>query len=298
MKKNIHFSLIIILAALIQLGCGGDTKDESTALQQYLPAQFTEAGFIRASEVRAFPGNSLWEYIDGQAELYYLYNFVDVATTIYKKDEMEFEIDIYHFGSPDDSYGLYSMIRNPADDIIGIGVEGFLSPGRLVFTKGEYLVKLTGFDETDESMTAIVGLGRIFEKELVGKTEKPAAFGLFPAEDFVAKTDRYYADSYLGQKFLTRIYSREYIKEGDSLTLFITADEMGDKYAKWLELADRIGRKAASPNSLPFDQNFTFVYEDPFYGQVIVGLKSQKLVGIVNFSDKMKDYLTLWLESL
>ncbi|MEW5925609.1 MAG: DUF6599 family protein [Candidatus Zixiibacteriota bacterium] len=297
MRKNIITSIIVIMIMSGLSGCGGK-KDESPNLEQFLPKQLTDGGFIRSSDVRTFAGTSLWEYIDGQAELYYLYNFINVATTNYKRDEMEFEVDIYCFASSDDSYGLYSMLRNPEDDLLGIGAEGFLSPGRLVFTRGDYLVKLTGFDESDESMTAIVELGRTFEKMLSGKTDKPAAFGLFPAEDVVPKTDRYYADSFLGQKFLANVYSRRYVKEVDSLTLFVTADEMGDKFAKWSELADRIGRKEAAPIELPFDQGFSFIYEDPFYGQVIVGLKNQKLVGIVNFSAKMTDYLTLWLETL
>lgn len=297
MLKNCITTIIVILVILGLTGCGGN-KETSPDLEQYLPAQLSNGTFIRASDVRTFVGNSLWEYIDGQAELYYQYNFVNVATTNYKKNEMEFEVDIYCFTSSDDSYGLYSMLRNPEDDLLSIGVEGFLSPGRLVFTRGEYMVKLTGFDESEESMAAIVGLGRTFENMIPGKIEKPAAFGLFPAEDVVAKTDRYYADSFLGQKFLANVYSLQYFKDGDSLTLFITADEMGDKFAQWSELADRIGRKEAPPKGLSFDQEFAFIYEDPFYGQVIVGLKNQKLVGIVNFSAKMTDYLTLWLESM
>jgi len=296
--KKYYIFIISAFLIILTAGCGDDAKEAASDMQKLLPAELAETGFIRTAEVRTFSGNALWEYINGQAELYHQYNFVDVVTANYKKGEIEFEVDIYRFETPDDSYGLYSMFRNPQDDVLDLGVEAFVSPGRLILTKGAYLLKLTGFDESIESNIAMVELAETFEKMLTGKAQKPAAFGQFPAEEVIAKSDKYFAESFLGQKFLTNVYSRDYFVMGDSLKLFLTGDEMGEKYAKWLEIADKTGRKNTAPDGLTFDENYSFIYEDPFHGKIILGLKNKKLVGLVNYSGKLTEYLYQWLETL
>lgn len=298
MNKKYLITFLAVLTAFMMMGCGGEKEESGRELSRLLPARLAETGFTRASEIRTFVGNSLWEYIDGQAELYYQYDFVDVATSNYTRDDIEFEVDIYRFATADGSYGIYSMFRNPADNVIQIGVEGFISPGWLVFVKDVYLVKLTGFDESEESNTAIVDLAETFEGMLTGKVEKPAAFGQFPPDNIINKSDKYYAESFLGQKFLTRVFCRDYLSGDDTLTLFITRDEMADKYAQWLEMAEKTGRKSAPPQGLLFDSEYSFIYDDPFHDQIIVGLKNQKLAGIVHFSGKLNEYLNLWLETL
>ena len=295
-----YYSSIVFWVLLIMIvgGCGGEKETPAEGLQNYLPAQLGEAGFIRVSEVRTFAGSALWEYINGQAELYHQYNFVDVATTNYKAGDIEFETDIYRFSTPDDSYGLYSMFRNPEDDIIDMGVEGFVSPGRIMFTKGVYLVKVTGFDESEDSNRLMVELAEVFDNSLSGKETKPAAFDRFPADEIVAATDKYYAQSFMGQKFLNRVYAKGYVTVNDTITLFMTVDSLGDKYAQWQTLADNTGRKEDAPAEMSFDENYYFIYNDPFHGKIIVGLKSKMLVGLVNFSERSKYYLIAWLETL
>jgi hypothetical protein len=72
-----------------------------------------------------FVGDSLWEYINGGAELYHTYEFVDVATAYYLQDSTEIVVDIYRFATPDDAYGMYTQLRPGGPGTMNYGIEGF-----------------------------------------------------------------------------------------------------------------------------------------------------------------------------
>lgn len=298
MKSLQSLLIVITLLTLLSLACSDKKEDSTLDLSGYLPENIASIGLERTSEIRAYVGKSLWEYVNGGAELYHLYNFAQVATADYRKGEIEIIVDIYQFATADDAYGIYSMFRPPDATIIQLGVEGFTAPASLNFIKGEYFVRLTGFDESIESSLAMVNLAEEIGKTITGTNDLPSAFSLFPAKKKLPATGKYYAESFLGQKALTQVYSQDYLIGEDSLTLFLSQDELGEKYLQWSEHAERIDRKTPVSQGLKFDDRQAFVFDDNFYGKVIVGLKKRKLVGIVKYDTEHKKFFAEWLNSL
>ncbi len=78
----------------------------------------------------------------------------------------------------------------------------------------------------------------------------------------------------------------------------MTNDSTRAKYLEWHNIAEKTGRKKSTPTDLPYDDGFAFIIEDGFYGEIIVGLRNQKLAGIVNYNEKHRELLTDWLNSL
>ncbi|HHI03223.1 MAG TPA: hypothetical protein ENL22_06855 [candidate division Zixibacteria bacterium] len=263
-----------------------------------MPERTTRSNLVRFSEIRTFAGESLWEYIDGGAEVYHQYKFMDVVTADYKNDQIELVADIYHFDGPENAFGLYSMFCLPDAEIIELGVEGFLSPASVNFVKGEYLIRLTGFDNSNESELALINLAEELNEKIPGTTERPKQFDFFPTANRMAGTDRYYAEQFMGQQFLTEVFSRNIAFDADTVTLFISADESGGKFLLWSNYAEQIKRKKPRPGSIPYDDTLCLVIEDNFYGNIIAGLKNGKLTGMINYSDKRSEYLTNWLNSI
>ena len=281
------------------IGSCGDKKDSrQISLSELLPLEFPESSITRASEIRSYVGSELWQYIDGGAELYHQYNFSEAATADYKKGTIELVIDIYRFASADDAYGLYSMLRSPGTQLLNLGVEGFFAPASLNFVRGEDLVRITGYEQNKEIDAAIIGVAEEINKMLPGITSKPRAFSLFPPGDKIPGTDRYYAESFMGQKFLTQVYSEDYRIFGDSMTLFLSLDSKGEKYLQWSELSDKISKKFPAPELLPFDNKYAFIYGDNLLGLVITGLKAGRLVGMTNYTAAQDSLITEWLNSL
>jgi len=298
MKHIRIFILTAVIISLIVFACGDESESDQGHLAAYLPERFVDLDFQREGKVETYAGSSLWEYVNGGAEIYQSYNFVEVAVADYQRDGVEIVADVYEFRTPLDAYGLYTMFRSPGDQVIDLGVEGFVAPASVSFVKGPHLVRLTGFDETTESSLALTNLAAAIEEKIPGTTIRPPVFSVFPDENKIMTTDQYSAESFLGQNFLTGVYSQDYLFDGDTLTLFLTDDKMGDKFAKMMPLAEASGISGDIPPEINFDENYGLFYHDSIHGRILLGLKSGWLVGMIDYKPERKDFFRTWIEAI
>ena len=136
------------------------------------------------------------------------------------------------------------------------------------------------------------------EQILPGGSARPEMFSLFPQDNIIEATDRIYAESFLGHKFLTNVYSRKYHVDGDTLALFITEDGSGEKFILWFGFGAADGLAEPSREEILFDDGKAFVLESSYYGMIVAGLKGENLMGMINYSDDKKDFLAEWLYSM
>jgi len=95
------------------------------------------------SETVYVPDN-LWDLIDGAADVYLEYNFVDLHLGTYAKGEnTEIRVEIYRHATPADAFGMYAQERNPKHSFMSIGVQAYREEGILNFLTGTYYVKIT-----------------------------------------------------------------------------------------------------------------------------------------------------------
>ncbi len=215
MKRERYITGTLILLLALLMACGEDKDEHKIDVNALLPANLPTIGLERTSEIRIFDDKGLWEYINGGAELYLMYNFVEVATADYKHNDIEIVVDLYRFASEDDAFGLYSMFRTPDVRIIRLGVEGFTAPASLNYAKGKFLVRLVGYDESAAGSLALVNLAEEIGKLLPGTTDIPAMFGFFPSENQIPSTEKYYIESCLGPKSLQQVVYPGYFYGGD-----------------------------------------------------------------------------------
>jgi hypothetical protein len=290
---------IILIAVLLISGCGGERESTgNSGSADLLPDKIGATGFERSSEVETYVGESLFEYIDGGAEIYHQYGFVDVVTAHYTHDQTEIVVDIYRFENADNAYGLFSSLRPLEPTVVDYGIEGFASGTTVDFVKGRYLVRLVGYDDSPETSAALLSMAKEFDGLVPGKITLPQMFALFPADGRMKSTLKMQAESFLGQKALSDVYTIDYSVDGETVTLFLTNDATGEKYAQWSEQAVRRKTTALALRSFPYDESKVFMAEDPYYGQIIVGIKGENLCGIVGYDESRKDLLVSWLNSM
>jgi hypothetical protein len=259
----------------ISVACGGG--QETTVYTTTVVLLPKKVGSVnRSSEVRLFEGESLWEYINGGAEIYHQYGFVEVATAYYKTGETEITADVYKFDNADHAFGMLSTLRPDMPETVDLGTGGFTSETSLDFIKGEYLIRLTGYDQSQQTTAAIETLSRELEVRVPGTTQLPAALSLFPTDGKVAATEKLLARSYLGQ-------------------VFLTDDSSGDKFSQWSAQA---AEAVAAPEGLPYDKGKALKIDNSYYGEIVVGIKGSWLVGVVGYSNHHEALLADWLHSL
>lgn len=299
MKSQRQFRLVVATLAVVTAlsGCG-DESVESGSPSDYLITAVDSIGLQRSSEVRVFVGDSLYEYIDGGAELYHAYDFVDVATADYLASGREMVVDIYRFDSEDNAFGLFSTLRPDGVATAGIGAASFASPTNVVAVKGVYVIMVIAYEDSDETRQAILRTARYFGNTMVGTDNIPKAFGLLPDTNGVEATEKMYAESFLGRSFLTDVYSRTYVFDSDTLVLFLAPDQSGQKYLEWAQQLQPSDTASIDLPVLPFDAGYSLTLRDSYYGVIVAGLKSGWLAGAVGYTEGHEQEISDWLNSL
>lgn len=295
MRKLLLLSTILITFALLS-GCSKDNKSEQKSepvVKNSLPEKIDQLGLVRDGEAKKYIGQDLFEYINGGAEVYHLYGFVEVQTAYYKLDTTEIVIDLYQFDSPVQAYGLYASLRPDNPNFVNLGVEGIRSPNRIEFVKGKYMIRLTAFDEAGDVLldSAAVAMNQVVE----GSDLLPEKFSLFPVDDMLVSA-KFYPTSYLGHQFLVDVYTASYFDPDEPMTLFLTDDESGKKYINFASAAAE--QSITLPDKFGFDGQQVVAIKNSYYGTIIFGLKGGYLVGCVNYKDQYRQKLTDWLSSL
>ena len=285
------FLSVILLGSV--LSCGGSEEGAPVAgPARFLPAGIASSGWHRSQDIGRFAGDSLFEYIDGAAEMYHKYDFVDVNVAGYMRDDDEITADLYRFAGPDMAFGMYTTLRPDDSETVDFGVTGFCFGPSLVFVKGRYMVSLTGYDESEVVTAGLRIIAASVDSLLPGTTELPRMFALLPQSGYLPHTEKVFAESFLGRGFLTDVYTADYGLADDTLTLFVADDQSGQKLLEWSE---------ATPSSerlrdLPYDGDGLAIVDD-WHGLIVAGPKRGRLAGIVGYSRNHRDFLAAWFDS-
>jgi hypothetical protein len=164
---------------------GGTVGD----LGQLVPKKI---GAWRASaEDAVYNRQTLYDYMDGGAEVYLAFDFQRVFARKYAgPGGLELGLDIYDMGSPEEAFGIFSCDR--ADPAAGIGQESEYGFGLLRFRQGRYFVTITSGSEDEESGKAILEIGRIVATVLGPPGPKPGLLALLPAKDLLPDRTSYF----------------------------------------------------------------------------------------------------------
>jgi hypothetical protein len=110
-------------------------------------------------QVKHFNSRTLFDYMDGAAELYLAYGVQSLNVYQWERSGHPLlTVEFYKMGSPEDAYGIFSFERQDEDAGIGQGSE--FGGGMLRFWKGPYFVSIYGEGEGPELEAAILHLGK------------------------------------------------------------------------------------------------------------------------------------------
>ncbi|MFH1313497.1 MAG: DUF6599 family protein [Candidatus Eisenbacteria bacterium] len=287
----------IVLLALLP-SCGGSEDAFQATGADFLPSEIVSIGWSRAPEIRSFAGDSLFEYINGAAEMYHKYGFVDVEVADYNRQADEIIVDLYRFTDPDMAFGLFTTLRPYPSDAVNNGVAGFSLGSVLVFVKGRYVVNLTGYDESEVITAGIESIAAVVDSLLPGTSELLEMFALIPQPGRIPNTEKVFAESFLGRGFLTKVYTVDCRVGADTVTVFVTDDVSGEKLLKWSDIAVASEPPTQDVEGLPFDDDSILAIVDSWHGLIVAGPRAGKLVGIVGYNDTHRGFLVTWLDSL
>jgi len=173
---------------------------ETTGLAGFLPAAVD--GFTPVEDDRFFTADTLFQLIDGGAEIYRALNVQRTVHRRYRHPEANDIItDIFDMGSAADAYGAYhNDIRE--GERAGIGRESEYQGGSLCFWKDRYFVSVVALHQTGLTREAVLGIGRAVAGAITGDAPPPRLAALLPGAGLLTEQLYYFHD----QQGLARRY--------------------------------------------------------------------------------------------
>ena len=172
------FGFIAILTAFLAGGAVSEFSDQ-------IPRKI--GGFLSEGEDRVYNRKTLYDYMDGGAEVYLAFDFREVWSRSYAgSGGRELALDIFDMGSPGEAFGIFSCDRQ--DPGAGIGQDSEYGFGLLRFWQGRYFVTVTASAEDEETDRAVLDLGKEVVKHLGPAGDLPGLVTVLPAPSL--RTDR------------------------------------------------------------------------------------------------------------
>ena len=274
-------SMLIMATLLIIAAAGSNARSGELSPGTLLPAEKELDGWKMDGEALFYTSDNLWEYINGQAETFLMYDFREVAAQHYlDASELEIKVEIYEHGSPLMTFGIYSQFRSPEGAYLDIGNEAFGDEYSIHFWKGRFYVNVYAYDEGEKSSEAMKKFAGIVAGRIPDEGGEPKETALFPRGGFIEKSVTYVSEGVMGSGKFPPAFTGEYLIGEEKGKLYIfslesqgAAEELFGWYTKELGVtesysgSEEIGFHAA-------------VGEAPYRGTVMI-FRSGRFMGIV-----------------
>jgi hypothetical protein len=180
--------MIILFAGSVYPALEGGEMQSLKDLRSGLPDRLN--GW-KLQEQTVYDDSTLYEYINGGAELYLSYGFEKLLNLRYEQsDQPEIIVDIFHMGKSQQAFGVFSHSREVIDSTYGQGSQ--YTAGLLLFWKGPYYVSILASPETPASKKTVNQLATLIDQQITETGELPDLLHQLPAEQLLEESIRYF----------------------------------------------------------------------------------------------------------
>jgi len=261
-------------------------------LESLLPKKDLPKGWTLAEGPQTYTKKTLFERINGEAELFFKYGFQKSVFAIYqnkKNRENQVELDIYDMGNVLQAFGVFSRFRNE-DRLGGFGLDSFLDDHSALFYQGKYFVMLYAPEANQEILRQF---SKLISLKISDPSPPPREISYFPKNGLKPGSIQYFPEGLLGHQFLKRGFQGTYVEKTEVkdkvemkevhlfLAIFKDPQQAMSALKVYKEDLSKKG-KAVSESLIPFGTR-VLKGEDPYQGKVMVVQKGLYLLGAVGF---------------
>lgn len=296
MKTVLKTAVILTAAILVLVGSSLASGEDNLELKNLLPDL---DAWAQTEDPQTFFPETLFEYINGAAEIYLSYEFSQLIVAQYQKKAAEdtLAVEIYDMGSNRNSFGIYSAERYPENAFVDIGVEGYVEEGSLNFMVGRYYVKLLCFDCGEASDRVL----RSFADDITSRAGDEGAFPdllrVFPKDGRLPHTEKYILQNFMGYSFLHDGYLANYNLAELEFDAFLIEGKSEGEAAEMLE---KYLQAKGKENVEKFPGGYHL--KDRYYHNIFIAQIGKHLCGVMKIDDDSeavgKKYLKEMVDTL
>ncbi|MBI2301022.1 MAG: hypothetical protein HYU66_19090 [Armatimonadetes bacterium] len=157
-------------------------------LEALFPAEL--AGWTRTRAVETYDPKTVFDYMDGHAEIFLTYRFQRIWVGFYRRGEQHATVEVYDMGEPAEAFGIWS------NDLEGDPVEGMQEArylgGILRGWQGRYFGQVQGEAETPEVAALCRQAAPHLGRQLGPAGPPPKLLGTLPREPLALNRLRYF----------------------------------------------------------------------------------------------------------
>lgn len=230
-------------------------------------------GWTQQGSAREYAPETLFDYMDGNAEGYLIYGFQRMDGISCTRDGMQLIVDVSLMDSPESAWGLFASNRDPRRPVSSIGMAGQVLDNRAIFAKGSRFVEFS-VAPTGDHHELLSRLAKEWAARFTGDTTPPAALGWFPRSGLKPESIRLIPSSVLGVSQLRRGFVADY---ESGMRAFIVPEKSAESAQQVMqELSKRFGAGPPPPAQVADE---SFLASDRYLGQMCIFRKGDKVAG-------------------
>ncbi len=254
------------------------------------------AGWKQSGEIQTFIPKTLYEYINGAADLYLMYECEELKVAEYQNDKKaSVTIDVYRHKNTIYAFGIYGQERLPNANYINVGVQGYVESNVLNFLTGRYYVKISSYNTGAEDQEILLTFARKVSDNLGERGVLPSILSSFPGEGKKKNSENFIAKNFLGYSFLHSAFTADYELSGTKFRLFVIEgadqNDCRSMIQKYFEQRGKKEKAVVEGNH---------IISDPHYGAVDLHWQGAYIWGVLDLSDPAlrSNYMKLFEKSL
>ncbi len=290
MKRTFLLLSVLLGTAFFTLAATQDAGAETGSMLSILPAGGCGEGWVMEGKPALFTADTLFDHINGEAELYFPYGFDTLATARYarKAEGSPLVADVYRMGSLLDAFGIYSNYRKAGPSGCDVGAECFLSSSQLLFYQDRYFVRLQATDTPVPAQAVFIACGRAISAKLPPGKSRPAELDILNVQGVAPKTERYIPQSVLGYPFFRRGLTADVVVLGGRAQVFVVIEESSSAAREAFdEYHTSLKASGSAASIVDIGGRPALAAQDPLYRGVFVELSGRYLIGAMRLKDPL-----------
>ncbi len=230
-------------------------------------------GYKIKTDYPVYEPENLWDFINGAADNYLAYGFVDLHVAEYKKGKAVIKLEIYRHSDNTMAFGIYSSERSPSFRFVELGAQGYIADGSINFFKGNYYVKIRTYSKKENVLKAEELLANRVASTLTGNDVMPAMLLQFPSDGKKANEETYINESVLGHSFLNRAFKAVYQTGSDEFAIYLSEGSTPEEVKKTAETYI-----ASTGITSVETSDSKFMINDGYNGTIFLAWKDKRIV--------------------
>jgi hypothetical protein len=180
---------LVLVGHLMSCSAEPPRVDELELVAAALPSEV--AGWQATSDDEIYDTETIFQYIDGHAEVYLAYGMSRCLARRYSgpSGEPDIVLDLFELESPADAYGVFTHNRDGDD--VDVGQGALLRTGWLSFWKGRWFGSVYSEGESGPAYDAVIAVARVAADAIAEEGEVPALVSELPVDGLDERSVRF-----------------------------------------------------------------------------------------------------------